>query len=706
MNSTHQGLALSSASATPPSGHESRPDVFSPPSPANYPRRTFLLTAFFLGVIPALHAGLLCSEDFNADAPVPAKSWGSAPSTVRRAALGSIDRYLGEPSGAVELMCDLSPSATSAGMVLGPFQTHAPQETDLAKLTVSFDLWTDMTQPIRAVLTSLDAAGQPTGTRIGTISPPVRGAWYRFSLDLDRTQPGTGQFDPQAPQLEIRFELNHPGDAAAHPSGRILRIDNLSYTSPAYYVSPTGDDRRDGRTATTAFATIQHAIDAAKPGDVILLMNGTYTNTTKPDISQVPKATVNAPVWRPWWVATTGGICRFAQAGTPAAWIVLRSHPGHHPRLFNRDGWEAVKIDLDAAYIEVRELTLQGNSAELNLADALADSDITERGGWRYYGDARFNNNGIMVDGRATPDPSRRPHHLRFIGNTVFDFPAAGIVAMGADHVTTAGNTIYENVHFTRWGASGISYLNASNFDRSAEYKMFVLGNRSYLNRCYVPWVRYQSDAQGNPIPNDKAARSTLSDGNGIIIDVNLARAKPSDGNGTVDYLGRTLVANNLSYGNGGGGITITTCRGVDIVNNTVFNNIQSPELAARGWADIFVGGPQPGSTDVRLFNNIVVARHASKSFYAHSSNQITAENNLFHGAPAMGADLSDRNNTSADPQFVQASLDPVFADFHLAPGSPARAAGAGSSLVPPLDLDGRPRPALPSPPDMGAYQH
>lgn len=43
-----------------------------------------------------------------------------------------------------------------------------------------------------------------------------------------------------------------------------------------YFVSPDGDDTRDGRSLETAFATIQHGVDQLVPGDILTLAPGEY----------------------------------------------------------------------------------------------------------------------------------------------------------------------------------------------------------------------------------------------------------------------------------------------------------------------------------------------------------------------------------------------------------------------------------------------
>ena len=48
-----------------------------------------------------------------------------------------------------------------------------------------------------------------------------------------------------------------------------------------YFVSPTGNDSLDGRSQSTAFATIDHALQFAQPGDHVQLADGNYYQSFK-----------------------------------------------------------------------------------------------------------------------------------------------------------------------------------------------------------------------------------------------------------------------------------------------------------------------------------------------------------------------------------------------------------------------------------------
>ncbi|MBC8011099.1 MAG: right-handed parallel beta-helix repeat-containing protein [Burkholderiales bacterium] len=641
------------------------------------PRLPLLVTlAAFLLAPHAASAGVLVSTDFSAPLPSAANAFASAggagatlPAVAALTPDGTIDTYKGPRSPALSLTADLtsapSDAKASAALVTPRFSV-TNTETDLAKLTLGFDLWTATARPVRVVLTSFTADGVATGTRTATIVPPVSGAFYRFGLDLDKTRRGEGKFNPRAPQIQFRFELHDADDSSPLPraAGPLLRVDNLSYTAPSFYVRARGADTADGRSAKTAFATIPKAVDAAAPGDVILIMDGTYASAPKEDLLKIFKK------------------------GAPDRWIVLRSHPGHEPVLTG-DGWHVVNLDHQAAYIELRALTVRGQRKKFDLKDALADPTSGK------YPDSRFNTNGISLDARKGTEEGGKAHHIRFIGNTISDMPGGGLPAIAGDHLTIEGNHIYDNAHLMRYAGSGISVFRSWDFDTDTGYKNFVIANRTHGNRCYVPWTLV----------------GKISDGNGIIIDDTINSQK---GASKVPYKGRTLVQNNLSFNNGGSGIHAYASNHVDIVNNTAYHNAQSPELV---WSQIFAGGK---CIDVRIVNNVFhaqrgkpldlsVPRSSRDIVYAHNLYFGDGDNNVKAGG-GLGTDESagsaDRGgNLYADPKFVRASVDPLVADFRLQPGSPGiDAGGTELPLVPRLDLDGRPRPQG-TRPDLGAYE-
>lgn len=56
--------------------------------------------------------------------------------------------------------------------------------------------------------------------------------------------------------------------------------------------SSTGNNAHDGRTPQTAFKNLAHAVEAAKPGDTILLAPGVYDQDLPAQVSAVRSANI------------------------------------------------------------------------------------------------------------------------------------------------------------------------------------------------------------------------------------------------------------------------------------------------------------------------------------------------------------------------------------------------------------------------------
>lgn len=357
----------------------------------------------------------------------------------------------------------------------------ANSEPDLAKLTLAFSLSVSFARPVIVRIESFDAAGARTGGLAAFGHPAAADFYQRYAIDLGTmTAFGPGAFQPLAPQIQFSFEIASTvgGDTWPSAADHEVRVDNVHFASPAYYVSPAGNDTaNNGRTAATALRTPQRALDLAQAGDIILLMDGTYQGGLNP-------------------------VASFRRAGTPAAWIALKNHPGHQPMLTST-GWNIVSLALgnqqnpnttgSLAYLEVRGLHVRG------------EGDLVRH---RYpdtvgKADSRSNSNGIAVDGRYMTNV---PHHIRMADNLVELCPGQGLGALEADWITIERNVSRSNCWTTIYGTSGISLLGASNFDgTSGNYKALIRDNVCHRNETYEMW----------------AAARKYSDGNGIIIDLN-----------------------------------------------------------------------------------------------------------------------------------------------------------------------------------------
>ena len=59
-----------------------------------------------------------------------------------------------------------------------------------------------------------------------------------------------------------------------------------------WYVSPQGNDTQDGRNPGTAFNSLGRAVEAAKPGDAILIAPGAYGQDLPAQVSAARSANI------------------------------------------------------------------------------------------------------------------------------------------------------------------------------------------------------------------------------------------------------------------------------------------------------------------------------------------------------------------------------------------------------------------------------
>lgn len=543
-------------------------------------------------------------------------------------------------------------------------------ESALAKLTFGFDLTAREVRPVIVQLTSYDSAGNRTGALQRSFTPSAADSYQRFSAELSSFSPsGSGTFSPTARSISITFvttnTLGWSGTA-----GNLFSIDNVTLAKPAYYVSPTGNDRADGLTEQTAFQTLQRASDVSQPGDIILVQGGTYT--------------------------ATGDLLSVTNGGTPGNWVTFKNYPGQTPVL-RTQGWNTIKIGAGSSsaiytgpaigYVEVRGFNIRGYADDPTVGSNARSLDAAGQFG-ELGSNSAYNTNGVTVEGRWS---TTVPHHIRIADNKIELVSGGGVAVLEADRVQIENNVVRNTSYWTTYATSGISILSASYFDTSAGYHRLVTNNESSGNRTNIRWV-----ATGYP-----------SDGNGIILDYNFTSPdRPSN-----TAYGRTLVANNVTYFNGGSGIHAFNARHVDILNNVAYLNGQASQGSGGDhYGQIFAGSYGVGMTivatgtagsitssysgqgvaDVNIANNILVApsdapagqpfhpltyNYTSAADVAYENdpaNRITYRNNVYWGGEVVPPDANSNGNIYADPLFVNPSTDPATADFRLRAFSPA----------------------------------
>jgi Protein of unknown function (DUF1565) len=166
----------------------------------------------------------------------------------------------------------------------------------------------------------------------------------------------------------------------------------------------------------------------------------------------------------------------------------------------------------------------------------------------------------------------------------------------------------------------------------------------------------------------------------------------------------RGHVWNNIVYGNQGYGIHLWhTPMDVVVANNLVFHN---------GAGGITLGaGDAPGGViadGMVVTNNIVVGNGTWRPGWAIvesgriGNHNFYSNNIVWRNSKAVALEVGRAVETiDSDPRLVRYRED-GSGDYHLAPGSPAIQGGVALG-VPSLDFDGRRRPAGQAP-DIGPY--
>ena len=346
-----------------------------------------------------------------------------------------------------------------------------------------------------------------------------------------------------------------------------------------YYVSGTGRDAGSGRSEKKAFRTLQYAADKTKPGDTVLVMNGTYTK---------PGPEVN--------------VLDIRNSGKPGDYITYKAYPGHRPLIKVSGNYAGILIRVP--YIVIDGFTVEGNLPNLSFeeADRLARG-TDEDAALRNY---TYNSNGIG----SFAEDGLQPHHLIIRNNTVFNNPAGGIFSNNSDYVRIENNVVFNNSYYSAYANSGISFYQSRAVDAKTGVKMWIRNNVVYKNENKVPfWFSNITDPSGR----------SITDGNGIIID----DSRNTQGTGGLAYTGTFLVQNNLVYDNGGRGINVFESDNVVVRNNTFYRNGRTPN-----FTEIFVGE----ASNVEMLANIFSVSPERNPVFSYDTSAVTFDNNLFFG--------------------------------------------------------------------------
>jgi len=284
--------------------------------------------------------------------------------------------------------------------------------------------------------------------------------------------------------------------------------------------------------------------------------------------------------------------------------------------------------------------------------------------------------NHALAGGEGIVTSNSAAHHHIVVENChVHGMGGGGIQLNDAEYFWIIGNETDHNTATNHWQESGISTYQAQTaapFDPtpadSLPWHIIIAGNISHDN-----FETYACDIPG-----------CHTDGNGIIVDKTL-NVDRKDG---IPYTGGILVTDNVTYGNGGGGIQVYLSEYVTITNNTAYNNRLDTQNSSTWRGEL----SNMDSNHTLWINNIAYAVPGTGLLAENTpflvavtdtvrkSDHVVLETNLFYGADArfLARDMPKPSySINADPRF----RDKASGDFSLSAGSPAFETGASLSF-------------------------
>jgi hypothetical protein len=434
------------------------------------------------------------------------------------------------------------------------------------------------------------------------------------------------------------------------------------------HVAPGGSDASPGDSAAP-WKTLQHAADAAKPGDTVCIHAGDYRLTDE---------------------------VLFAHSGAPDAPILFAGAPGEQVVLRG-----SLYIQRGVAYItlvgftlrdfRVWGITLQGNNHHIVL------SGLTVAGGEA----------GIrLTEGDSGQSPAHGPVHDILIEASVIShsmYTALDCTPGPCNNLTVRGVEIHSSGIEAGYGGDGLGIERGSN----------ILVEDCNIHDNGGDGIDLNSRDFGGNIP-------------GILVRRNRVVRNHLQG---IKLWAGGRMENNLVWGQGVNPVMAGKYPSiVEIVNNTVAFNMFDPAYSARDYS-LVVGYPEEGRVpkiNLVLVNNIFAFNTgpgvgSPTGIYIGPAVKLTERNNLFWSREdeEIQADfVSGRETTFSRGEITggvwakvsgqgqrDIAADPRFlspwprVDLHLGEGSPALNAGF-AGMAPAEDAEMHPRGA---PPDIGA---
>lgn len=405
-------------------------------------------------------------------------------------------------------------------------------------------------------------------------------------------------------------------------------------------------------------SSLQSAINAANPGDTIVMANGTYSLSSNLNIARAGNSTSRIVIK----AASVGGVTLGGTGGitfnSPAAYVTFEGFVLTHTA--------AVNIPAAVHHIRVSRCTIDLNiatGADVSYINVSGDDVEIDRNELK-----NKNTLGNMID--VTGSGSQVARRLWVHHNYFHDFTSPG--GNGAETI--------------RWGLSGLSL---SDGDGLCEHNLFVRcngENELISNKSSGNTYRY------NTIIDSPGAQLTLRHGNDCLVYGNYFR----NTDGLRVYGDRHLIHSNyfegntkgIDMGNGDGEVATgspLTCHdrpdNCIVVFNTFINNTNHYQMGGR------TGGL--GATNVTIANNIMQGAGNAANVSTTAPHTATWSGNLLWNVTTAGS-MPSGGYTTVNP-LLAADANGVF---HLQSGSPAIDTATGTYSGVTVDMDGQPRPS------------
>ncbi|MNK17962.1 hypothetical protein D3C87_361590 [compost metagenome] len=471
-------------------------------------------------------------------------------------------------------------------------------------------------------------------------------------------------------------------------------LANSSFAKIIYVNAANGSATvKDGTTWSTAFVSLQDALNDAISGDQIWVTKGVYKPSTAPAGLSITSGTMDYTFFIPEGVALYGGFIG-NETGLDGA-VIARDFINNETILDGDLNGDDDQTDLDTKADNVfHVVTIVGHATNLFVLDGLTvqngyatGSKLTQVNGSNYYS---------------------------FYGGGIFLREAAGtfrnlIIKNNIVNANTATSVAYAGGMFTA-GAKNISIINTSFKGNKSLNIGAAVSHAGALYLALPSPILENVTFEANEVKNFGGAVS-FGSGNSVIKNAKFLNNVTANNGGAVYITVATTQAtfiNTVFYNNeakvlsAGGAIYLANGK-VDLINNTLFGNKATTASSANGGA-VFVGNQTTAILNAK--NCIFLGNEAigaGKDIAKGINGVVSVSNSLTQGTAGTNV------VTNADAANVFLSTDPSNLDFlKLRPSTGNPAINMGDDNAVPVevtvDLAGQSRKI--GTVDMGAYEN